>query len=192
MVSNGDKTWLFNDRGELVISRMSPQGFELISRAQLIEPTRIQFNRRAGVCWSHPAFANKHVYVRNDEELVCASLAADDIKSQPLAQTREGHAATGDLERVAPPVLIAPFDSDEARQSQQAWAAYLGTPVEYQNMLGMKCVLIPPGEFDMGSPPADIDRLTQSARMESCRRGTSIGLATRAPGTMSRSTNPST
>ena len=31
-------------------------------------------------------------------------------------------------------------------------------------MLGMKCVLIPPGEFDMGSPPADIDRLTQSAR----------------------------
>jgi len=29
------------------------------------------------VCWSHPAFANKHVFARNDEELVCASLAAE-------------------------------------------------------------------------------------------------------------------
>ncbi|MHB8971654.1 MAG: SUMF1/EgtB/PvdO family nonheme iron enzyme [Pirellulaceae bacterium] len=164
MVCNGDRIWIFNDRGELIISRLSPQGFELISRAQLIEPTRVQFNRRAGVCWSHPAFANKHVYARNDEELVCASLAADEIKSQPLAHTREGHAATGDQVRAAPPALVAPFDADEARQSQQAWAAYLGTPAEYQNMLGMKCVLIPPGEFDMGSPPADLDRLTQLAR----------------------------
>jgi hypothetical protein len=28
------------------------------------------------VCWSHPAFANQHVFARNDEELVCASLVA--------------------------------------------------------------------------------------------------------------------
>lgn len=31
---------------------------------------------RGGVCWTHPAFVNKHVFVRNDEEIVCASLAA--------------------------------------------------------------------------------------------------------------------
>jgi beta-lactamase regulating signal transducer with metallopeptidase domain len=31
-----------------------------------------------GVCWSHPAFAYKHVFARNDRELVCASLAAED------------------------------------------------------------------------------------------------------------------
>ena len=29
-----------------------------------------------GVCWSHPAYANKHVFARNDKELVCASLSA--------------------------------------------------------------------------------------------------------------------
>ena len=29
------------------------------------------------VAWSHPAYANKHIYARNDEEIICASLAAD-------------------------------------------------------------------------------------------------------------------
>ena len=77
MVQNGGKTWMFNDRGELIIARLSPQGFEEISRARLIKPTLGQLRRRDGVCWSHPAFACKHVFARNDEELVCASLAAE-------------------------------------------------------------------------------------------------------------------
>ena len=66
--------WIFNERGELIISRLSPRGYEEISRAKLIEPTTGQESR--GVCWSHPAFADKHVFARNDRELVCASLAA--------------------------------------------------------------------------------------------------------------------
>ena len=39
-------------------------------------------NRRrlAYVNWSHPAYANRHIYARNDEEIICASLAADDYK----------------------------------------------------------------------------------------------------------------
>ncbi|HUT09579.1 MAG TPA: PQQ-binding-like beta-propeller repeat protein [Thermoguttaceae bacterium] len=78
MVRNGDRIWMFNDRGELIISRLSPQGFEEISRARLIGPTRLQLNRGDGVTWSHPAFALKHVFIRNDEELVCASLAAEE------------------------------------------------------------------------------------------------------------------
>ncbi len=76
MVRNGDRMWMFNERGELVIARLSPKGYEEISRAKLIEPTSVQLAQRGGVCWSHPAFANKHVFARNDEELVCASLAA--------------------------------------------------------------------------------------------------------------------
>jgi len=75
MVRNGDRTWIFNDRGELIIARLSPDGFEELSRAKLIKPTPKQLRRRDGVCWSHPAFANRHVFIRNDEELVCASLA---------------------------------------------------------------------------------------------------------------------
>jgi len=30
------------------------------------------------VVWSHPAFANKSMFARNDEEIVCVSLAADE------------------------------------------------------------------------------------------------------------------
>ena len=73
-VRNADKVWMLNERGELIISRLSPAGFEEVSRARLLKPTRVQHSR--GVCWSHPAFADRHVFARNDEELVCADLTA--------------------------------------------------------------------------------------------------------------------
>ena len=75
-IKNGDRYWLFNERGELIIAKLSPRGYEEISRAKLLEPTLDQLRQRGGVCWSHPAFANGHVFARNDNELVCASLAA--------------------------------------------------------------------------------------------------------------------
>ena len=73
-VKNGAQVWIFNEKGELMLAKFSPQGVDLISRAQIIQPTRDQLNQRGGVCWSHPAFANKHIFVRNDEELVCINL----------------------------------------------------------------------------------------------------------------------
>jgi outer membrane protein assembly factor BamB len=74
MVRNGERTWMFNEKGELLITRLTPEGYSEISRAQLIDPTPGQLDRRGGVCWSHPAFAYRHVFARNDRELVCASL----------------------------------------------------------------------------------------------------------------------
>ncbi len=76
MVRNGERMWMFNERGELLIATLSPQGFHEISRAKLIEPTTDQLEQRGGVCWSHPAYAYQHVFARNDKELVCASLHA--------------------------------------------------------------------------------------------------------------------
>ncbi|HEX3655491.1 MAG TPA: PQQ-binding-like beta-propeller repeat protein [Pirellulales bacterium] len=73
-VRNGDREWLFNERGELIIARLTPEGYDEISRTKLLEPTTEQLRQRGGVCWSHPAFANRHVFARNDRELVCASL----------------------------------------------------------------------------------------------------------------------
>ena len=78
MVRHEGNIWMFNERGELIISKLSPEGFIEISRTKLIEPTEGQLGQRGGVCWSHPAFAYKHVYARNDEELLCANLAAKD------------------------------------------------------------------------------------------------------------------
>jgi hypothetical protein len=77
MVRNGERMWMFNERGELIIATLSPRGFHEISRAKLIEPTTGQLRQRGGVCWSHPAYANRHVIARNDRELVCANLAAE-------------------------------------------------------------------------------------------------------------------
>jgi len=72
-IQEGDRTWMFNEQGELLITELSPEGLKEISRAKLIEPTRKQLAR--GVTWSHPAFANKHVFIRNDKHLVCADLS---------------------------------------------------------------------------------------------------------------------
>ncbi len=77
MVVQRDRVWMFNERGELLIAKLSPEGFHEISRTQLIEPTTAQLRQRGGVCWSHPAFANRHVFARNDKEMVCANLARD-------------------------------------------------------------------------------------------------------------------
>lgn len=70
------RTWIFNEKGQLIIAKLSPQGYEEISRASLIKPTLGQLRERGGVTWAHPAFAYGHVFARNDEELVCADLRA--------------------------------------------------------------------------------------------------------------------
>lgn len=64
---------MFNERGELVLGRLSPTGYDEIDRAKLIEPTNAAFGR--AVVWCMPAFANKRMYVRNDKECICVDLA---------------------------------------------------------------------------------------------------------------------
>ena len=76
-VQNGEQTWMFNERGELLLGELSAEGFNEISRAKVIEPTTEQLRQRNGVCWSHPAFANRCIFVRNDYEIKCISLEAE-------------------------------------------------------------------------------------------------------------------
>jgi len=45
-------------------------------------------------------------------------------------------------------------DPAPAKQLQADWAKRLGIPVEQTNSIGMKMVLVPPGEFVMGTPDA--------------------------------------
>jgi len=77
IVRRNDDIWMFNEKGELIICRLSTEGYREISRTRIIEPTTQQLNQRGGVCWSHPAFANRRIYVRNDNELLAVSLASD-------------------------------------------------------------------------------------------------------------------
>jgi outer membrane protein assembly factor BamB len=73
IVKNGPRFFLFNEKGDLIIAKLSPKGYEEVSRAHLLEPTGSASGRN--VLWSHPAFANRNLYVRNDRELISASLA---------------------------------------------------------------------------------------------------------------------
>lgn len=85
MTPNGDRVFLFNQKGQLVLARLTPEGYLELGRCLLVEPTA---GYRAGgaVAWAHPAYANRSVYARNDRELVCASLAAGDVAELPPEQ----------------------------------------------------------------------------------------------------------
>lgn len=72
LVRARDRCVIFNDRGELIFARLSPDGYSEMSRTRLIRPTSPAGSRREAkaVVWAHPAFANGHVIVRNDEEMI--------------------------------------------------------------------------------------------------------------------------
>jgi outer membrane protein assembly factor BamB len=73
VVRNADRAFVFNERGTLQIAKLTPAGYAETGRAKLIDPSQSVFGRR--VVWSHPAFAGRCVFVRNDKELACYSLA---------------------------------------------------------------------------------------------------------------------
>jgi formylglycine-generating enzyme required for sulfatase activity len=86
---------------------------------------------------------------------------ADD---EPLPQADGGPA------RIRPPLAAAPFNEKTAKQHQARWAKYLRLPVVQTNSIGMKLVLIPPGEFDMGSPKDLIEWMRRDDHSESLPR----------------------
>ena len=72
LVKNKDRYFLFNENGELLIAKLSPEGIKISDRAKVIEPTNFAFGRE--VVWCAPAFANGCMYVRNDQECICVDL----------------------------------------------------------------------------------------------------------------------
>ncbi len=76
IVRHEDRYFINNDRGELVIARFTPEGYEELDRATLMRPTNPLRRRRefGAVHWTHPAYANRHMIIRNDEEIVRFSL----------------------------------------------------------------------------------------------------------------------
>lgn len=74
VTKNGDRFFIFGENGDLVIAMLSPEKYDEISRAKLLDPVGVGLGRK--VVWSHPAYADRCVFARNDKEIVCASLAA--------------------------------------------------------------------------------------------------------------------
>jgi outer membrane protein assembly factor BamB len=74
LVPHEDRFFIHNEQGDLIVATLSPEGYKETSRAKLVEPTRKVQNRMT--IWSHPAFAMKSVFARNDKELVRVDLSA--------------------------------------------------------------------------------------------------------------------
>ena len=85
MVQQGDRYFVSNDEGDLIIASLTPEGYIEHDRTSLIEATsssgygpQRRFDR--AVSWSHPAYANRHIVQRNDKEILRASLAVSDYQ----------------------------------------------------------------------------------------------------------------
>ena len=72
---NGDAVFIYTDEGELILAQLTSDGYKEISRTRLIEPTYPYGGWK--VAWPPPAYADRHIFVRNDRELICVSLAAE-------------------------------------------------------------------------------------------------------------------
>ena len=75
VVKNADNGlfYLFTETGDLAIGKLTPKGYEELGRMHLLDPTCTALNGRKAV-WSHPAFAEKCIFARNDKQIVCMPL----------------------------------------------------------------------------------------------------------------------
>lgn len=75
VTKNADRFFLFGENGDLVIARLSAEKYDEVSRTKILDPVGTGLGR--SVVWSHPAYSNRCVFARNDQEIICASLAAE-------------------------------------------------------------------------------------------------------------------
>jgi len=98
--SEQDRFFMFTETGDLVIARLSPQGYTELDRMHLLEPTNDAFGRE--VVWCPPAYADRSIFVRNDREIIRVSLAAE---MASIDSGATGGAPSGDGPAVVSPPL---------------------------------------------------------------------------------------
>ena len=85
----------------------------------------------------------------------------EDIRGRPELAERLDDGAwrppSGSTIAGGPPLAIAPFDSSQAKVHQAVWARHLGTTIERTNSVDGKLILIPPGEFLLGSNDEQVE-----------------------------------
>lgn len=72
-VDAGEAVYGLTDQGDLVVLKLSPEKCEVLASAHILETTHAAKGRKA--VWAHPAFADKRIYMKNDKEIVCVSVA---------------------------------------------------------------------------------------------------------------------
>ncbi|MCH2253375.1 MAG: PQQ-like beta-propeller repeat protein [Vicinamibacterales bacterium] len=92
-IKHEDRYFVYNENGDLIIVRFSPDGYVELDRTHLLNPTsrsgyggarpgsrgRVSHGQSDRlVVWAHPAFANRHIVLRNDEEIIRVSMDVND------------------------------------------------------------------------------------------------------------------
>jgi outer membrane protein assembly factor BamB len=65
-LGDSNRVIALNAEGELVLARFTPEGYAEDSRAKIIGPN-----------WTHPAYAGKCCFARDDQQLVCVQLTGE-------------------------------------------------------------------------------------------------------------------
>ncbi len=60
----GDRALILNEKGELLLAELSPKGYRQLGKTSIL----------GGLVWAHPAYADRCIFSRNDEEIVCVPL----------------------------------------------------------------------------------------------------------------------
>lgn len=72
-LGESDRYLIFSEVGDLLVAEMTRDGFKSLGRFHVLEPTSEAFGRN--VVWSHPAYADRTGFFRNDKELVAVDLS---------------------------------------------------------------------------------------------------------------------
>lgn len=74
-IGDTDRYFIMNEVGDLVMAKMTAEKFESLGSFHVLQPTGEAFGRE--VVWSHPAYAGKTLFARNDKEIVAVDLAKE-------------------------------------------------------------------------------------------------------------------
>lgn len=73
-IGSSDRYFLMSENGDLIVAELTSKSYEEKGRMHVVEPTNESFGRP--VVWSHPAYAEKTAFIRNDKEIVAVDLSA--------------------------------------------------------------------------------------------------------------------
>ena len=63
-----DRYFILSETGDLILAKLTPEAYEELWWLTAVEPTNTAMGRN--FVWSHPAFAQKRMFARNDKELI--------------------------------------------------------------------------------------------------------------------------
>ena len=72
-LGDSNRYLLMSETGDLIVAELTRDAYKPLGRFHVLDPTGECFNRP--VVWSHPAYANKTAYIRNDKEIVAVNLS---------------------------------------------------------------------------------------------------------------------